>query len=261
MADITITKDAELDQLRPDERLGLEPEARIALDIQNKRKNMVMGFDLSAIPLGSRINEAKLTLVNINRSDVDVVIYPLITEWDELTVSWNDPWQNQKGGDFVTNPSINTTLQGRNRATEINIIPLVEYWIKANYPQYGIVFQAINSNTEAKIYTKDAPNNQLSLIINYTPATPTDQIDAGYTQIQALPDSDFFMNRGDIAKRIFKRLSNTSKILISRGLNNQAKIILDTIIRFMDGSGFDLIINPVSRDRIRPFYEQAKANL
>ena len=86
MADITITKDAELDQLRPDEKLGLEPEARIALDIQNKRKNMVMGFDLSAIPLGSQINEAKLTLVNINRSDVDVVIYPLITEWDELSL-------------------------------------------------------------------------------------------------------------------------------------------------------------------------------
>jgi len=109
MADITITKDAELRQEEPDTNFG-SSETLFISEINGKRKNMVIDFDISSIPLASDIIDAKLTLHNLARATVDVSIFSLTKQWKEANVCWNLPW-GTAGGDFSSAPQIDGTLQ------------------------------------------------------------------------------------------------------------------------------------------------------
>lgn len=260
MAVITVTKDTEIREDEPDNNLGSAQVAYVG-EVNGKKRNVVMGFDIFPIPPGSDISEAKLSLRNAGRVSLDISIFRLTSDWQENDVSWNYPWSTP-GGDYDNSLQIDGTLNGA-VVTDFDIKPIVEKWVKENLPCYGVLIGLkISDNVMTPVATKENTSlEKPKFVINYTSATPTQQIDAGYMQIEALPDSDFFKNRGKVAKRIFKRLSNTAKILISYNLVNQAKFVLEAIIRLMDGSGFDLITNPASRDRIRPFYEQAKAGV
>ncbi len=260
MSIIQITQDSELRQSEPDTNFGGDLSVKVS-QMNGQNSNMVIGFDLSAIPAGSQITQANLTLTNVCRNGVDVMINPILTSWNELQVTWNTPWTTP-GGDFNTGISVNTNLAGQAVPTVVDIIPLIQFLINSNNKNAGVIIRAVNPNTEAQIYTREGPNSQPALDISFTAAiTPSALIDKGYNEIVELPNSDFFQNHGAVAKNVFKVMSDTSKTLISHNLKKPAKVIIQNIIQLMDGSGYDLLINPASQAKVRPYYEQAKAGL
>ncbi len=158
-------KDAELRQSEPDINFGDYLSTKISLN-GSEKSHTIIDFNLASIPAGSTIVDAKLSICNVCRNDVSVILNPMLKNWDEQLVTWNSPWTTP-GGDYNSAVSVNATLVGRALLTEINVTTLIQFLYNGNYEGCGMLIQAVNNNTEAQVYTKEGPNSQPMLTITY----------------------------------------------------------------------------------------------
>jgi hypothetical protein len=112
-------------------------------------------FDVSSIPSGSTVTQAKLYLYEKDQKlDQITYIYRLISPWSEDSVTWNDPWITV-GGDFDSSRAYASFLPNQtNCMLEIDITTLVQEWVDG-VPNYGFLLYSIGPNHILRYSSKE----------------------------------------------------------------------------------------------------------
>ncbi len=115
-------------------------------------------FDLSAIPQGTQIAQATLSLYHANYCDIgnrthSVTTYRIANNWSESSVNWNN--QPSLGEPFGS-ASITSGAWGR---YTFDVTTLVQAWVNGTRPNYGVMVRGPESsgNDSARLgfYTRD----------------------------------------------------------------------------------------------------------
>lgn len=139
--------DTYINQWSPDEKRGFD--AKVAVRQGGVFKTLIR-FDLSELPQGATIEEAKLGLYAYGRSNaggMDVRVYPVLRSWSEGQATWNDatasvtwgqPGCSQAGvdrGDLAATTVVNAV----NTWHEWDVTPLVQTWVSKTAPNQGMI--------------------------------------------------------------------------------------------------------------------------
>jgi hypothetical protein len=143
------TRDTRIRAAEPDRNLGRSDRLQANGDPDSAT---LIGWDLSAIPAGSRVVSASITLFVLDDSPHTFEIYALLRPWDELEASFNSaasgvPWQvaGAQGaadrGSIVLGeihaPAEGTLTVGLNSAG----LAVLEAWIADPASSHGFTFQ------------------------------------------------------------------------------------------------------------------------
>ena len=145
-------KDNHLDKFFPTQNHGANGELRLRNNSGINDWRPLLEFDLSAIPLGTRISRATLELLltlNFDGTGFSVDVHRMTQPWSENGSTWierdtGQPW-TVPGGDF--DPSV-ATKAAVGLATGVHyafdFTPLVQGWIDGAYPNYGAILRPTN---------------------------------------------------------------------------------------------------------------------
>ena len=144
--------DTYLYEWKPDWNHG----ASVALSVTDQwttNEQALLRFDLSAIPTGARIAEATLELHSENNSwgSTSLTVHRVNNAWSEGSASggtgdgasWNNRdtgtlW-NSAGGDYEINPVASAVTPGAVGWMSWDIAALVDEWVNAGSPNYGLL--------------------------------------------------------------------------------------------------------------------------
>ncbi len=189
-------------------------------------------FDLSAIPPGSNINDARLSLYYTPHSDEGKhfkhfgdnkgIIKRVTSAWNELTITWD----NQP-----TNTSLNQTVMASTTSStqnypDINVTALVQDMIDNPATSFGFMFRLKTEKPYRKLVfaSSDYANasKRPKLVITYTPPTPpatisTDQIArfSSVVQSSSLPTFNVFPDPAQSAATIRYFAESADEVVIT----------------------------------------------
>jgi hypothetical protein len=140
-------------------------------DSYGQAYNILIQWDLSALPTGATINDAVMALKCINflgTPSGGEYYYMIIEPWDETTVTWD------------TKPLYSTSVQTSSdwpsdgEWVSASVTEFVRKWYNGTFSNYGIYIscQYVSGECYARFYSSDYisdPNARPKLIITYTP--------------------------------------------------------------------------------------------
>lgn len=187
--------DASLDSNYPDTPLGSLPF--VAAGVYNGETNRgLFRFDLSGIPTNAIVTNVTFSLVAYSQppSGVQFGLTPVLTNWDENTVTWNNrssltPWTvpgGLFGTDFYVYPSAFDVPSGiagsTNQFTDNGSDPYygpvhdVQTWVKNPVQNFGWVLAAADEGSAGGVFTncsRESSGSAPELTVVYTvPLTP-----------------------------------------------------------------------------------------
>lgn len=118
----------------------------LTIDIRPENSADMFGlfrFDLSMIPAGAQIQDAKLYLYTEDAHHGQVSsIYRISTPWNELDATWNSPWITP-GGDYDEETSFGSFFNNQPGCfTQVELTSLVNLWVNGTYENYGFMIKA-----------------------------------------------------------------------------------------------------------------------
>lgn len=151
---------------------------RSPLNLQggNNQSHALLRFDLAGQPAGSRVTRAILYLYGQNApSNMTLDFYQITSEWDEMAVTWNSaPAIAPTRINFLTGPGVANCLWAVDLPTS-----LVQGWIDATTPNYGLAIQVSGSSAEVHISSREdlaGPAQHPQLRIQYENPNPTPSV-------------------------------------------------------------------------------------
>ena len=161
--------DTYLYEWKPDWNHG----AKVSMSVSDQwtaNEHALLRFNLSAIPRGARITEASLEL-NSNGSSwqsTTLTVHRVNTDWTEGSetggvgdgANWNNrdtgtAW-NSAGGDYELNPVASAVTPGAVGWVSWDITPLVNEWVNAGIPNYGLLLAPTAPGQGAAFDSSDA---------------------------------------------------------------------------------------------------------
>lgn len=151
-------------------------------------KRPLLKFDLSSIPPGSLIVEARLSLhtnwyVSVAGRHLTVNVYALKRNWVESEANWRYAtslvrWNTdgaESSADRETTPSAVAIVNNTNTWFSWDVTTLVSRWVNNQIPNYGMILIAPEMSTEYRFDSRDNPNTALwpELWVNYLAPTST----------------------------------------------------------------------------------------
>jgi len=138
----------------PTSNFGTLPEIEVRPDSGANRRGLVR-FDVSSIPPGSTVTQAKLYLYEKDQKlDQITYLYRLISPWSEDSVTWNDPWITA-GGDFDSSRAYASFLPNQTSCMlEIDLTTLVQEWVDG-VPNYGFMLYSTGPNHILRYSSKE----------------------------------------------------------------------------------------------------------
>ena len=123
-------------------------------------------FDLSEIPAGSEVVEAKLFLYHYNDSEEQISIHRMHKNWTELETTWwkpcevCDPWsKGWSKGNYASNPSFSQRVTGIDQWFDWDVTEDVKAFLEGT-PNYGWFLKSAETTgtdlTSASFYSKDS---------------------------------------------------------------------------------------------------------
>ena len=164
---------------------NLNNGSEVVMDLNNTRDGVVK-FDINAIPSGSTITSATLTLVATGVGSASAVknygAHLILTDWDESTVTWNTPGSTA-GTHFASSPTETIAI------TDIgsynwNVTSDVTNFVNSSAINYGwrIIWSSNTSGTSKQVDfgTKEnsTSGNRPVLSVTYTPPVSSHTITA-----------------------------------------------------------------------------------
>lgn len=145
-------------------------------------------FDVSSIPAGSLIADARLRLYAVGWSGSNITFGAhYITRTVEVCqATWNEarlgePWGAPGASDYNTDirqqPEATVTTNDIRRWYEIDLTQVVRGWVSGSLPNNGVLLQATGGSTWSSFYfaSSEYSNADLrpQLVVTYLPRTPT----------------------------------------------------------------------------------------
>ena len=180
--------DTYLDQTNPSTVYGGVDKLRVKTQ---ENVNALIQFDLSALPAGITVTDAKLKLFVTSRSpDIAVTLrtYRVLKQWLEDEATWNDattsmPWTSpggqSPGNDY--DPVYDDEVAGFDGIgvwLELDITDMARHWIMLPGENYGTIIKAYRYLDQTVLYTLWSANVsnvglRPQLCISYLMPTPT----------------------------------------------------------------------------------------
>ena len=181
-ASITLNPDADayVMAITPDSNYG--SEVSVTIGGTDPEVLAYVKFNLSSIPSGSIINDAKLHLYCTTIFDNGPVGIALAeSAWAEGEVTWN----NRPGPEH---PVVTSTPPGSSQWWEIPVTSIVKKWIEDGASNRGFRLEKLGSGF-IQFYSREFPNNNPELEISYTPpnVAPTIDVTQPSSNITAVP--------------------------------------------------------------------------
>jgi len=182
----TGAEDTYLYKYDPDRNYCSSGQLRVGLTQQYVS---LLHFDLSAIPSGANVLEARLEIYanGWGGADATIELYRVLRNTSMCQATWNvaqtgNAWAIPGCGDTTTDraavPEGSVTTSGVNRWYSYNVLNLVQNWVNGTWPNNGVLLRT-DTNTAAQFYFASAQDGTPALcpklIIKYrsSVATPT----------------------------------------------------------------------------------------
>lgn len=142
-----VVADTTLDLYQPGTNFGSSSELGV---VEDSRQEILLRFDLSSIPAGAVIVNARLHLYTTQRSAVDTInaaVYAVKRHWEEPQATWGlasltEPWGLGGANDTTTDrraaPESTTVLFSLGWATW-DVTALVQGWMDGSLPNEGVL--------------------------------------------------------------------------------------------------------------------------
>lgn len=206
---LTDVADTMINQDNPTSFSGTATSVKISAET-NKKKHVLLNFDVSGIPVGATVNAATLKInVKSAKSNITSEIHRLTTAWTEGTGNtdgaiWNDPNGTGTAGTWAAGAfsasDYNATVVGAitpssNGWKPADVKSLVEGWNNATFPNYGLVLLSTGTNKNAEYRTReDNSNPSLDPIIEVKWSIPP----SDPTRVNTLSASPKLVVEGDV---------------------------------------------------------------
>ena len=139
--------------------------------IQAGNQHTLLLFDLSTIPVGSRVRSATLTVWPMSGPDpITMLGYPMLRAWDEASATWTqaasgEPWATPGalgGPDVAATPILEQSLPARSaRFMEIDFAPAVQAWVDNPTANVGILLTGQEPGRRYSFASNDYPDPNL----------------------------------------------------------------------------------------------------
>lgn len=181
--------DAVLQQSTPTVNAGSDPIVRVDMDYptsSGKAATAVLRFDLSAVPAGSKVKAASLT-VNVTdaTSGEGYTLYALNKAWDQATVTWNNArsgsaWSpgGGRGANHGAEP-LGTLLPTASGKYTLSLnaagVAAVQGWVDAPSTNFGFVLEAPTNMDGLQFESSEATTaaNRPRFSLTYDAPAPT----------------------------------------------------------------------------------------
>lgn len=122
-------------------------------------------FDLSGIPKGSHVLEARLEIPPTQQGGT-MKVHEILTEWFPNAVSWLSP--RGQGTSWAAGGDAATTSLGNLAAGPVNISSLVQSWVHGTKPNFGVQLRR-----EVSLTATITPTLQVTYSLDVLPPTVT----------------------------------------------------------------------------------------
>ncbi|MBC7224753.1 MAG: DNRLRE domain-containing protein, partial [Anaerolineae bacterium] len=146
----------------------------------------LLRFDVSAIPPGSLVDEAKLALYVYDRSNASGLVaqvYGVLRQWTEHQATWQlaavaNPWEvagcdgPTDRASIITDQVVWDTIGAWH---EFDITPLVQGWVDNPASNYGLIIKPLaGTNVQYNAYSSEYPISDFrpKLTVTYHPPSP-----------------------------------------------------------------------------------------
>ncbi|HEV8595752.1 MAG TPA: DNRLRE domain-containing protein [Thermoplasmata archaeon] len=142
-------------------------DTTMVLDGRNPQKRPILRFDLSAVPAGSVIDDATLSLYESAGfgNPYTASVYQVTAAWNEMQVTWSDrvtgtAWAGA-GGDFSGHVVGQVALDNTAGWRAWNVTQLVDLWYRGRLPNYGLILNAPSTGapSDKTFYSSDYGGN------------------------------------------------------------------------------------------------------
>ena len=190
LGDKSLLQDTYLFNFSPDTNYGANGGFQVGLAYGGNSRAL-MRWDLSDLPIGAQVQEARLELYAFLRSHVDrridISIFKMLRSWVESSATWNlsdgsVPW----GAAGCTAPGAD---HGVAAVTTTSIMPtdpvpgwhtwyitsLVQDWVDDPGGNHGMLLASVGTNARCDFFTSEAGSVVFRprLVIQYSPTPPT----------------------------------------------------------------------------------------
>ncbi len=160
----------------PNSKTNYGGAQRLEMTTISSEKRTLIQFDITAIPGSAWVESAYLYLkLNLsNGLDVNVSFYRVTTAWNEMLVTWEDPWISF-GGDFNGTPVATTVVKhsyGQEALVGWNLTDIVRAWgagahsqVYSNYGLIGIIQGATLTNDKSFHSSESASTNDVPQLV------------------------------------------------------------------------------------------------
>ena len=182
------TSDSYLLEVFPDSAHGFE--TRIEVDGSEPSgtetdKDMLIGWDLSSIPVGAILQSADIDLTVTNSSSGDYACYQILTAWEEPTVTWNEassgvPWSSPGASSSIDRGSeiLCTVSAGSTGPMTVNItaagLGIIQTWLDAPASNHGMIITGPTVSDGADFHSSESTTLLSRPRLNLTYQIPTD---------------------------------------------------------------------------------------
>ncbi len=141
----TASADTYLDEWAPTAAHG--SDIFVVVRSRDVRKALLR-FDLSDIPAGSKVLDAKLSMYPTTRSSgghMVVKAYPVLRPWDESSTTWTVPWASpgaSGGGDVGPQVGEAAQVNAVKEWFSWDLTPLVQEWVDSPGVNHGVLLAA-----------------------------------------------------------------------------------------------------------------------
>jgi hypothetical protein len=163
---VTIAADTGLRLDVPGNNYGTERSLHIGKPLTGDRQ-MMMLFDVSAVPTGALVQWARVTVHGGSASAGIIDVYPVTAPWAEYTVTWNN-----FGSGIAAAPLSSFTSAAYNSAsitTVFDFLPEAQRWVSGTMPNRGVVLKNRSSAASAVAIFKsrESPDGPAKLDLCY----------------------------------------------------------------------------------------------